>query len=128
MLSIVSNIESCFRRSRAVSRHHFQILSRRRWNYRCVRHYKPGKIFQISLIILRRSQNSFNRVAQWLQETYFDTSRSVSKVLVGNKSDLSTRRAVRYNTAKVNQTIESVYYQQLFLKTLLFTVVSEFRR
>lgn len=43
---------------------------------------------------------------QWLQKIDVNEAGSVNKLLVGNKSDLSTERAVNYNTAKVNQLLE----------------------
>eukprot|EP01105_Mastigella_eilhardi_P027236 TRINITY_DN82_c0_g2_i2.p1 TRINITY_DN82_c0_g2~~TRINITY_DN82_c0_g2_i2.p1 ORF type:complete len:205 (-),score=67.94 TRINITY_DN82_c0_g2_i2:190-804(-) len=43
---------------------------------------------------------SFNNVKQWLQEIDRYACENVNKLLVGNKSDLSTKRAVEYNTAK----------------------------
>ncbi|KAI6202025.1 Ras-related gtp-binding protein [Aphelenchoides besseyi] len=46
------------------------------------------------------NKDSFNNVAQCLQEISFDESKEISKLLVGNKSDLSNERAVNYNTAK----------------------------
>ena len=43
---------------------------------------------------------SFNNVKQWLQEIDRFASESVSKILVGNKSDLVNRRVVDYAVAK----------------------------
>eukprot|EP01094_Clydonella_sp_ATCC50884_P009771 TRINITY_DN192_c0_g1_i3.p2 TRINITY_DN192_c0_g1~~TRINITY_DN192_c0_g1_i3.p2 ORF type:complete len:218 (+),score=103.05 TRINITY_DN192_c0_g1_i3:45-656(+) len=45
-------------------------------------------------------QVSFNNVKQWLQEIDRYACESVNKLLVGNKSDLSTKKVVDYNTAK----------------------------
>ncbi|KAG7669917.1 hypothetical protein Ndes2526B_g06289 [Nannochloris sp. 'desiccata'] len=45
-------------------------------------------------------QESFNNVKQWLNEIDRYANESVNKLLVGNKSDLTTKRAVEYNTAK----------------------------
>ena len=43
---------------------------------------------------------SFNNVKQWLSEIDRYASESVNKLLVGNKSDLTAKRAVDYATAK----------------------------
>ncbi|KAH3757033.1 Ras family protein [Pelomyxa schiedti] len=43
---------------------------------------------------------SFNNVRQWLQEIERYACENVNKLMVGNKSDLTTKRAVEYNTAK----------------------------
>ena len=45
-------------------------------------------------------QESFNNVKQWLNEIDRYANESVNKLLVGNKSDLTAKRAVEYNTAK----------------------------
>mmetsp|Transcript_14891 Transcript_14891/g.20805 ORF Transcript_14891/g.20805 Transcript_14891/m.20805 type:complete len:204 (+) Transcript_14891:96-707(+) len=45
-------------------------------------------------------QVSFNNVKQWLQEIDRYACENVNKLLVGNKSDLASKRAVDYNTAK----------------------------
>jgi len=45
-------------------------------------------------------QESFNNVKQWLHEIDRYASENVNKLLVGNKSDLTSRRVVDYNTAK----------------------------
>lgn len=46
-------------------------------------------------------QESFNNVKQWLQEIDRYACENVNKLLVGNKCDLTTRRAVEQSTAKV---------------------------
>lgn len=43
---------------------------------------------------------SFSNVKQWLNEIDRYASESVNKLLVGNKSDLTGKRAVEYATAK----------------------------
>jgi hypothetical protein len=46
-------------------------------------------------------QDTFNNVKQWLQEIDRYASESVNKLLVGNKSDLQSKRAVETTVAKV---------------------------
>jgi len=43
---------------------------------------------------------SFTNVKQWLNEIDRYASEKVNKMLVGNKSDLTSKKAVDYNTAK----------------------------
>eukprot|EP00741_Cyanophora_paradoxa_P008889 tig00001408_g8605.t1 len=45
-------------------------------------------------------QESFNNVKQWLQEIDRYACEGVSKLLVGNKSDLTTKKVVQYEVAK----------------------------
>lgn len=47
-------------------------------------------------------QDSFNNVKQWLNEIDRYASENVNKLLVGNKSDLTSKRVVDYQTAKVS--------------------------
>jgi len=44
-------------------------------------------------------QDSFNNVKQWLQEIDRYASENVNKLLVGNKCDLTTKRAIETNVA-----------------------------
>eukprot|EP00123_Amoebidium_parasiticum_P011708 comp20863_c0_seq4/m.27643 comp20863_c0_seq4/g.27643 ORF comp20863_c0_seq4/g.27643 comp20863_c0_seq4/m.27643 type:complete len:202 (-) comp20863_c0_seq4:355-960(-) len=44
--------------------------------------------------------DSFNNVKQWLQEIDRYASENVNKLLVGNKSDLTTKKVVDYTQAK----------------------------
>lgn len=46
-------------------------------------------------------QESFNNVKQWLNEIDRYASENVNKLLVGNKSDLASKKVVDYQTAKV---------------------------
>jgi len=46
-------------------------------------------------------EESFNNVKQWLSEIDRYASDNVNKLLVGNKCDLTSERAVPYETAKV---------------------------
>ena len=45
-------------------------------------------------------QKSFNNVRQWLKEIERYAIDDVTKVLVGNKCDLTTQKVVEYNTGK----------------------------
>jgi len=45
-------------------------------------------------------QESFNNVKQWLQEIERYACETVNKLLVGNKSDLTTKKVVDWTTAK----------------------------
>ena len=44
--------------------------------------------------------DSFNNVKQWLHEIDRYASENVNKLLVGNKSDLASKRAVTYEAGK----------------------------
>ncbi len=46
-------------------------------------------------------QESFNNVKQWLNEIDRYASENVNKLLVGNKSDLASKKVVDHQTAKV---------------------------
>ena len=48
-------------------------------------------------------QDSFNNVKQWLNEIDRYANENVNKLLVGNKSDLTAKKVVDYQTAKVGQ-------------------------
>lgn len=50
--------------------------------------------------------DSFNNVKQWLQEIDRYATEGVNKLLVGNKSDMTDKRAVEYTVAKVGAPIE----------------------
>jgi Ras-related protein Rab-1A len=45
--------------------------------------------------------DTFNNVKQWLQEIDRYANEGVNKLLVGNKSDLTNKKVVDYNVAKV---------------------------
>ena len=45
--------------------------------------------------------DSFNNVKQWLQEIDRYATEGVNKLLVGNKSDMTDKKAVEYTVAKV---------------------------
>lgn len=61
-------------------------------------------------------QESFNNVKQWLQEIDRYASDSVNKLLVGNKCDLTAKKAVEYGKAKV----KSFGSLLLLSRTLIF--------
>ena len=45
--------------------------------------------------------DSFNNVKQWLQEIDRYATEGVNKLLVGNKSDMTDKKVVEYQVAKV---------------------------
>ena len=45
--------------------------------------------------------DTFSNVKQWLQEIDRYASEGVNKLLVGNKSDLTSKKVVEYGAAKV---------------------------
>lgn len=47
-------------------------------------------------------QESFNNVKQWLEEIERYACENVNKLLVGNKSDLTTKKVVDHTTAAVS--------------------------
>ena len=49
----------------------------------------------------RVTTDTFTNVKQWLQEIDRYASEGVNKLLVGNKSDLTSKKAVEYTVAKV---------------------------
>lgn len=51
-------------------------------------------------------QESFNNVKQWLNEIDRYANENVNKLLVGNKSDLTAKKVVDYQTAKVSMRLE----------------------
>lgn len=59
-------------------------------------------------------QESFNNVKQWLNEIDRYANENVNKLLVGNKSDLTAKKVVDYQTAKVSDlsvqvTVDALY-------------------
>jgi Ras-related protein Rab-1A len=47
--------------------------------------------------------DTFTNVKQWLQEIDRYASEGVNKLLVGNKSDLTSKKVVEYGGAKVRK-------------------------
>ncbi len=54
-------------------------------------------------------QESFNNVKQWLNEIDRYANENVNKLLVGNKSDLTAKKVVDYQTAKVRRVCLRLY-------------------
>ncbi|EEC05384.1 RAS-related protein, putative [Ixodes scapularis] len=54
-------------------------------------------------------QESFNNVKQWLQEIDRYACENVNKLLVGNKSDLTTKKVVDYTTAKLESSARATF-------------------
>lgn len=51
--------------------------------------------------------DTFTNVKQWLQEIDRYASEGVNKLLVGNKSDLTSKKVVEYSVAKVGRLFAS---------------------
>ena len=66
---------------------------------------------------------SFNNVKQWLHEIDRYASDNVNKLLVGNKSDLTSKRAVSFDQAKVRKRILSREIFILPFRSLLIPLV-----
>ena len=47
-------------------------------------------------------QGSFTNVKQWLDDVDISADKNVPKLLVGNKSDLTSKKVVDYQAAKVH--------------------------
>lgn len=57
---------------------------------------------------LIRGIDTFTNVKQWLQEIDRYASEGVNKLLVGNKSDLTSKKVVEYTVAKVSILLASL--------------------
>ena len=53
--------------------------------------------------VAKSCADTFTNVKQWLQEIDRYASEGVNKLLVGNKSDLTSKKVVEYGVAKVRQ-------------------------
>ena len=58
-------------------------------------------LFWLQVVYDVTDQESFSNVKQWLNEIDRYANESVNKLLVGNKSDLTAKKVVDYQTAKV---------------------------
>ena len=65
-------------------------------------------------------QESFNNVKQWLNEIDRYASENVNKILVGNKSDLTDKKVVSYETAKVKLVVQIVLFVQVIFAKLSY--------
>jgi GTPase SAR1 family protein len=54
--------------------------------------------------------DTFTNVKQWLQEIDRYASEGVNKLLVGNKSDLTSKKVVEYGVAKVRAQPSLILY------------------
>lgn len=62
--------------------------------------------------------DTFTNVKQWLQEIDRYASEGVNKLLVGNKSDLTSKKVVEYTVAKVRESGVSSISQLAFRRLL----------
>jgi Ras-related protein Rab-1A len=66
-------------------------------------------MFSFQVVYDVTDQESFNNVKQWLNEIDRYANENVNKLLVGNKSDLTAKKVVDYQTAKVSTCWHFVY-------------------
>ncbi|GFH06421.1 GTP-binding protein YPTC1, partial [Haematococcus lacustris] len=60
-----------------------------------------GKVIKLQIVVYDvTDQESFNNVKQWLNEIDRYANENVNKLLIGNKSDLTSKKVVDYQTAK----------------------------
>lgn len=55
----------------------------------------------LNMLFLEKKE-SFENVRNWLQEIERYANENVNKLLVGNKCDLTSKKVVEYQTAKVS--------------------------
>ena len=67
------------------------------------------KLKSEQILLIDIFQESFNNVKQWLQEIDRYACENVNKLLVGNKSDLTAKRAVDTQAAKVSSCYRLYY-------------------
>ena len=58
-------------------------------------------LFSLQIVYDVTDQESFNNVKQWLNEIERYANDNVNKLLVGNKNDLTAKKVVDTETAKV---------------------------
>lgn len=63
---------------------------------------RSGNFADTSAYLPLRHTDTFANVKQWLQEIDRYATEGVNKLLVGNKSDLTGKKAVEFNVAKVS--------------------------
>lgn len=101
---------------------HFQLLPRSSRNYRRLRYHRPGWLLSFVSTSPISLQESFNNVKQWLQEIDRYACENVNKLLVGNKCDLTAKRAVEMQAAKVRNFltdwVHADYYSYRFQKSI----------
>lgn len=100
-----------YRRSRKISHHNFKLLSRCSWYHRRLRCHRSSiypiivsNLYNIGDVLWVASwkKESFENVRNWLQEIERYANENVNKLLVGNKCDLTSKKVVEYQTAKVS--------------------------
>lgn len=103
-----------YSRTGAFQDNHQQLLSWCSWHhckpYGCLSQHHdlalvnckvpPSDVLQVVYDVT--DQESFNNVKQWLNEIDRYANENVNKLLVGNKSDLTAKKVVDYQTAKVS--------------------------
>ena len=64
-------------------------------------------------------KDSFNNVKQWLQEIDRYASENVNKLLVGNKCDMTAKRAIEASVAKVRLNLQTLFVFNIVLVLFL---------
>lgn len=93
-----------YRGPRTVPNDYFILLSRSTRYHRRLRRHRHGYVHLqclVSVALTLLISDTFTNVKQWLQEIDRYASEGVNKLLVGNKSDLTTKKVVEYSVAKV---------------------------
>ena len=69
--------------------------------YRSIVLWHPRCADGCLLVFDLTSASSFDSIIEWILELHKNTRQDVPMILIGNKSDLTTRREVTYNQAMV---------------------------